>query len=291
MPTKKANGEGSIHKRENGTWRGQIIIGYKEDGTVKRKSFTGKTKKEVIEKIEEYRALNNKGLLATDDVITLSQWFHTWLFTYRIHDLKPSSFERYEGLYQNYILNSSIADIKLKDLKTVHIQNYYNSLVLEKDKTSSTVKTINKCLKSVLSQALKEGYILNNYCKYINLPKQNESNITNDYIRSFTLDEQKKFMSISLNDKKGVLYLFALGTGLRLGEILALKWTDINLKSNIVSVTKTIKETYTFDKNEKRHYAILEQSPKTTSSIRDVPLNEKLIDLLMDYRKKQKLKL
>lgn len=289
MPTKKANGEGSIHKRDNGTWRGQITIGYKEDGTVKRKSFTGKTKKEVIEKIEEYRTLNNKGLLPTDDIITLSQWFHTWLFTYRIHDLKPSSFERYEGLYKNYILNSSIGSIKLKDLKTSHIQTYYNSLVLEKDKSPSTIKTINKCLKSSLSQALKEGYILKNHCLYITLPKEHDNLNNSDIIRVFTIEEQKLFMNAALKSNNGLIYIFALGTGLRLGELLALRWSDINLKEKTISITKTIKETYTFDKNEKRHYAIIEQPPKTASSIRKIPLNDNLIDLLQNHRKEQLL--
>ena len=93
--SKKANGEGSIHRRENGTWRGLITIGYNENGSLKRKSFSGKTKLEVLKKIEEFRTLNNKGLIPSDDKITLSNWFYNWLFNYRIHDLKPSSFERY----------------------------------------------------------------------------------------------------------------------------------------------------------------------------------------------------
>lgn len=168
--------------------------------------------------------------MPTDDIITLSQWLHTWLFTYRIHDLNPSSFERYEGLYKNYILNSSIGSIKLKDLKASHIQTYYNSLVLEKNKLSSPIETINKCLKSSLSQALKEGYILKNHCLYITLPKEHDNINNSDIIRVFTIEKQKSFMNTALNSNNSLIYIFALGTGLRLAELLTLRWSDINLK-------------------------------------------------------------
>lgn len=96
-------------------------------------------------------------------------------------------------------------------------------------------------------------------------------------------------MNTALNSNNSLIYIFALGTGLRLGELLALRWSDINLKEKTTSITKTIKETYTFDKNEKRYYTIIEQPPKTASSIREVPLNDNLIDLLQNHRKEQLL--
>ena len=153
--------------------------------------------------MKDFYVDNNRGLLPTDDKITLSQWFYTWLFTYRINDLKPSSFERYEGLYRNYIESSSLGKIKLIDLRTHHIQAYYNSLVAEDGKSPSTIKTINKCLKSCLNQALKEGYITKNYCTLITLPKGSES--PKEIINIFTLEEQQTFMRECINNKNGML--------------------------------------------------------------------------------------
>lgn len=284
-PKSKGNGQGTIYKMSNGKFRGQLTIGYNENGSPKRKSFTGKTKKEVSDKMKAFYVDNNRGLLPTDDKITLSQWFYTWLFTYRIHDLKPSSFERYEGLYRNYIESSSLGKIKLIDLRTHHIQAYYNSLVAEKEKSPSTIKTINKCLKSCLNQALKEGYITKNYCTLITLPKGPET--SKETINIFTLEEQQTFMRECMNNKKGMLYILALGTGLRLGEILALKWTDINFKNNYIDINKAIKSTYKIDSKGNREFQIIEQQPKTKNSIRTVPLNNNLIELLQQHRKKQ----
>lgn len=284
-PKAKGNGQGTIYKMSNGKFRGQLTIGYNENGTPKRKSFIGKTKKEVSDKMKTFYVDNNRGLLPTDDKITLSQWFYTWLFTYRIHDLKPSSFERYEGLYRNYIEFSSIGKIKLMDLRTHHIQAYYNSLVSEEGKSPSTIKTINKCLKSCLNQALKEGYVAKNYCTIITLPKDSES--PKDTINVFTLEEQQRFMKECINNKNGMLYILALGTGLRLGEILALRWTDINLKENYININKALKSTYIIDNKGNREFTVIEQPPKTKNSIRTVPLNNNLIDLLLEHRKKQ----
>lgn len=284
-PKTKGNGQGTIYKMSNGKFRGQLTIGYNENGSPKRKSFTGKTKKEVSDKMKAFYVDNNRGLLPTDDKITLNQWFYTWLFIYRIHDLKPSSFERYEGLYRNYIESSSLGKVKLIDLRTHHIQAYYNSLVTEEGKSPSTIKTINKCLKSCLNQALKEGYVTKNYCTIITLPKDSEN--SKDTINVFTLEEQQIFMRECINNKNGMLYILALGTGLRLGEILALRWTDINLKENYININKALKSTYIIDNKGNREFKVIEQLPKTKNSIRTIPLNNNLIDLLQDHRKKQ----
>lgn len=286
---KRSNGEGYIEKRSNGTWRGLLTIGYNDDGSPRRKSFSGKTQKEVSTKMKEFSVDNNRGLLPSDDKLTLSQWFHTWLFTYRKNDLKAASFEKYEGIYRNYINNNTIGNIKLKDLRTTPLQNYYNSLIAEYNKTPSTIKSINKCLKSCLNKAVKEGYILKNYTLFVNLPKIQK--VDNDPINIFTPMEQQIFMNEAIKNKKGILYIFALGTGLRLGELLALRWSDISFKSKTVSVNKSIKETYTIDENEERHFTVIEQEPKTKNSYRDVPINDNLLELLKEHKKKQILEI
>lgn len=84
-----------------------------------------------------------------------------------------------------------------------------------------------------------------------------------------------------------VCYILALGTGLRLGEILALRWTDINLKENYININKALKSTYIIDNKGNREFTVIEQPPKTKNSIRTVPLNNNLIDLLLEHRKKQ----
>ena len=97
MANKRANGEGTIVKNiRNGVqkgWRASITIG-RDDNGMKRKEFTGKTQQEVKKKLEEYKKEMLLGTISSDDKITVSEWYHTWLFDYRIKDLKPKSFEK-----------------------------------------------------------------------------------------------------------------------------------------------------------------------------------------------------
>src|SRR5699024_4703377 len=142
----KANGEGTIYtQKRNGKnyYRGQISIGYDDKGKLIRKSFSSYSKKEVIKKMNEYQYKQNTGQLPTDYKINLEELFHTWLFDFRINDLKPSSFERYEGIYRNYIKDSPIGNIKLADLRAPHIQSYYNDLLDDNTISISTANTIN----------------------------------------------------------------------------------------------------------------------------------------------------
>ena len=284
----KANGEGTIYKftKNNKTYyRGMLSIGYDENGKLIRKSFTGAKKQDVVNKMAEYKAKNNNGLLPSDDKVTLQQWFHTWLFDFRINDLKPSSLERYEGIYRNYIYNSPIGKKALTNLRAADIQSYYNALT-SSGKSPSNIRMINKALKASLNEALKQNYIVKNYCDSITLPKVSKS----EDIVVFTKEEQKDLILYLNRHKLKMLIVMALGTGLRQGELLALKWSDIDFANNTVSVSKSIKLVYIVDKDGNRKSSILEQTPKTKSSIRTIPVPSNIIDELKLYKKEQEKK-
>ncbi|WP_282804466.1 tyrosine-type recombinase/integrase [Clostridium tetani] len=285
---KKANGEGSIQKYyQNGKykgWRGRISIGYDNEGKLKRKQFYGKTKKEVLEKMNEYQYKNNVGLLPSDDKITLQQWFKTWLFEFRINDLKPSSFERYEGIYRKYILNSPIGKMSLSELRAKDIQKYYNSLS-NKGISANVVNTINGFLYTCLESALKQNYIPQNYCKLIILPKI----IKEDEFTVLTLEEQNIFLNAIQGHKYQTAFTLALGTGLRLGELLGLKWSDIDFNKNTVGISRSIKRITLINYEGERSSQVLEQLPKTKTSIREVPIPSNIIENLEQYREKQLL--
>ncbi|CDI50319.1 tyrosine-type recombinase/integrase [Clostridium tetani] len=283
----KANGEGTIYtEKRNGKnyYRGQISLGYDDKGKLIRKSFSGYSKQEVIKKMNEYQYKNNVGLLPSDDRITLQQWFKTWLFEFRINDLKPSSFERYEGIYRKYILNSPIGKMSLSELRAKDIQKYYNSLS-NKGISANVVNTINGFLYTCLESALKQNYIPQNYCKLIILPKI----IKEDEFTVLTLEEQNIFLNAIQGHKYQAAFTLALGTGLRLGELLGLKWSDIDFNKNTVSISRSIKRTTLINDEGERNSQVLEQLPKTKTSIREVPIPSNIIENLKQYREKQLL--
>lgn len=278
----KANGEGTIFKEiKNGKtyYRGMLTIGYDENGKLKRKSFTSTKKQTVVDKMADYKSQYNAGILPQNDKITLQQWFYTWLFDFRINDLKPSSLERYEGIYRNYIEGSPIGEKKLSNLRAADIQNYYNTLIAS-GKTANVVKSLNKCLKACINEAVKQSYIIKNYCDSVTLPRIEKSND----ITVFTKEEQRILLESLQNNELEMLITFDLGTGLRQGELLALEWSDINFDDNTVSVDKSIKLVYLVGKNKKRESHILKQTPKTKSSIRTIPVPSVIMESLKIYK-------
>lgn len=279
---KRANGEGSIGKYKD-RWRASIS--YKDvNGQSKRKSIYGLTQGEVKRKSEEFKRSLNNGILESNGDVTLNQWFHDWLFMFRKNDLKPSSFERYEGIYRNYIKNSSIGKMKLIDIKTVNVQNYYNILMNQEGKEVTTIKSINKYLKVCINDSIKQGYIQNNFCLNVKLPKVSKRK----EIHAYTLEEQKQLLLAVKEHRLYPLFLMALGTGLRQGELLALKWSDINFEESILKVTKSIKQVNIFTSENNKKSKLIEQSPKTESSIREVNIPKNIIEELKNHREYQK---
>lgn len=283
MPRKKGNGEGSIYKyQKNGItyYKGLLTIGRNEEGKIIRKSFNARKKQDVVNAMTNYKSKMLNGELSTNDKITLAEWYHTYIFEFRKNDLKPSTFERYYSIYKKYILNSPIGDIRLVELRTVDIQQYYNKLLEIDQKTPSIVSTINRYLTTVLLEAVKQEIIKKAYSKLVKIPKVEYNS---DY-SVLSLDEQRQFIQAIQNHKFKCLFLMALGTGLREGELLALKWTDIDFKNREVIVNKTIKRVPLIEKDGTRKYKIIEQEPKTKSSIRTVPLPDNLIKELEKHK-------
>lgn len=282
----RANGEGSIMKRMvNGKqdgWRASLTIGRNDNGSLKRKDFYGKTKKEVQTKMDDYKKQMSLGLLM-DDKITVDQWYFTWLFDFKSKDLAPSTFECYEAVYRLYIKDSDIGDIKLIDLRTAHLQRYYTKL-LDIDKLdASNVKRINKTLKTCLKEAVKQGYLQKNWCDDVNLPKVKKD----DNIKALSKDDQLRLLEALKGVDLELLITFALGTGLRLGEVLGLKWSDIDFKEHTLSVQRSVRRIVEIQRDGSRNRVLKEVPPKTENSFRTVPIPDSILSKLKSYKREQ----
>ena len=281
--SKRANGEGSIaFYSSRNCYRGQLTIGVDESGKPKRKSFYGKTKKEVKEKMETYKLLNPINKAAINEY-TVATWFNYWLWNIKKRDIKPKTFERYECIYRNYIKGSEIANIPLYKFKLNNLQAYYNRLS-DNGKSPSIIKTINEKLKSSMIDAEKNGYIEKNYCQLVNLPKEKRKE---KKIEVFSVDQQNDFLEIIKGHEFEILFLLAIGTGLRRGELLALRWSDIDFENKTINVDSNIQQAYIFEDEETKRLEKIEQEPKTINSFRTVPIPSKVLAKLQEHKQKQ----
>jgi integrase len=231
--------------------------------------------------MNDYRYKQVNDLLPTDNTITLEQYLKYWLFEIKNNEIKPSTLERYESILRIYITGSVIGDIKLKDLRAGHLQSYYNSLY--KTYSVNVIHNLNKFIKSGLSQALNENYISKNYASLVTLKKKDEKK----EVEHLTVEEQNRFLEVCKGDRLEALFYMALSTGLRLGELLALTWNDIDLSTAEVSVDKSVKLVGIPDKEGNKEYKTIVQEPKTKSSIRTVPIPDVALNVLKQHKKLQ----
>ncbi len=270
-------------------YRVTATIGRDSSGKLIRKEFYGKSKKEAEDKRDEYLRGIKSGLSVDHQNVTIGPLMHTWLYeVVRVSDkIKPSTFERYEGVYRNYIKDSPLYGIKLHNLKSIHIQRYYNTLY-ENGKTSSQIKNLNKLLKKFFFYAVDEGYLLKNPCTSKSLTIPGEVTQEDTDIEIFNDEEIEAIKKALEGHRLKPLILLALGTGLRQGELLGLKWSNVDLKNKEIKVEQAIKAVTIINSDGSRKYEIREQPLKTKNSIRTMPIPSNLIPILEKHALKQK---
>lgn len=212
-----------------------------------------------------------------------------WLFDVHFIDVKPSTKERYEGIYRNYIKNSVLSRIKIKDLTSKDIQNYYNALI-RKGKTVNSIKNLNKIIAPCVRYAYNNDKIIKDFSKSVVLPKESEEIKLNkiNEVQPFSLEEQKKFVHVIEGHDLEMLLITALNTGLRQGELLALTWDDFNFDNNTVRVNKTVKYISDVSKEGRGKCNIIVQTPKSEASNRTISIPELLTKKLKRYHLQQK---
>nr|DAQ61933.1 MAG TPA: Integrase [Caudoviricetes sp.] len=258
-------------------------IGHKADGTPIRKQFYGTGKKQAEEKAEEYINKIKNGMTLDFENVTVDELIYKWLFQIKKNEVKPSSFQSYEGTYRNYIKDSDISGLKVYNTKSIQIQEYYNKL--GKNKTYSQINKLNKLLKQFFSYAEREGFILKNPCNNITIPNKSVKKSVKPEIEYFSEDEIKLLKKAFMGHKFENLILTALGTGLRQGELLALKWENVNLEEKYLEVKETVKKVYVFDDKGTKTLQTIYNTPKTSNSIRKVDLPDKLVNILSNMKK------
>lgn len=268
---RRGDNEGSIYRRGDGRWTAAVTVGYDKNGKQKRKVFYGKTRAEVAQKLNEALQLQRKGRLTLKSVesITLADWLEYWLINYKKIAVKPRTYTSYQQVVYDY-LTPELGNILLKDLSINEIQKAINNLTTKV--SSRTTEYAISILRQALKQAMAEGYMYNNPAHNIALPRKTQKNVS-----SLTLEEVKKVFGIIKDPIHYIIYFGYLSTGVRRGELLALKWNDV--ANNVMDINKAISK----DINDKWVVGTL----KNKESIRSFAIPDKLVSALKEHKHKQ----
>ena len=278
--TNRHYGEGSIYQRKDGRW----VAKYRDEAMAKPQYLYGSTEAEVRRKLRDWKKQAAHGLNACKKVF-FRDYANNWFYTFKQHSVENSSFDRYESIYLHHI-KPSLGDIQIASIRSEEIQN----LLIEKSKTLSysVVKKINFLLSELFQYAHSEGDIAKNPMRNVKMPKK-------------TLFKQKRTILVMEDEEVQALeqvatltcrngtpqimhanaIVFLVHTGLRCGELQALKWSDIDFVNETVTVSKNLSMIVNRDRKPgQKHRNAKIKGTKTVSGNRIVPLNEKAVHAL-----------
>lgn len=266
--------KGYYRKRGN-KWSFTIDIGTDPiTGKRKQKTKSGfKTKKEAeIAALNLYNQMQTKGIETSSE--NFSSFIGRWLELSAKHSLKQTTFDTYERIVKHRLI-PIFGDKTLVSLKPIDIQKFYN--VLQQEGLSTTyVRLIHNILSSSFKTALKWEIVNHNIIEKVTPPK-----ISRKETKSWDLDQAKKFLEIT--EKKTnfhIIFVIAIYTGMRIGEILGLKWSDIDFDKKRISVNRTLG--WVSGKGR------ILQDAKTLGSHRTISISDFLINVLKKHQLEQK---
>jgi integrase len=268
MP-KRGNGEGSVYKRKDGRWVGQYLV-YTAEGP-KYRYIYGKTRAVVAEKLTKAMADRDGGLTFDAGKLTVEEYLDRWLSDSVRDTVRQSTWERYEQIVRVHI-KPSLGRLKLKALTPAHVRGLYREK-LEVGLAPRTVQYVHVTLHKALKQAVADGLIPRNATEAVRAPRPARKEIN-----PLSPAEARAFLEAAGGEDLEALFVLAVSTGMRQGELLGLKWEDVDLDAGTLQVRRSLAVTKD---------GLILTSPKSAKSRRRVKLMGGAVSALKRHRKAQ----
>jgi integrase len=251
---RRGHNEGSIYQRADGRWTAAIHVGFK-NGKRQRKYIYGKTRREVAEKLKIALRDQQQGRALTNGRLTVGQFLDQWLTDVVRQRVRESTFRSYES-YVRLHLKPVIGHLHLAKLGPEHVQAMLN----DKSRALSprSVQYLRSILRTALKQALKWDLVSRNVATLVDPPRAPRL-----ALKPLTPAQVRTLLDAIKDDRLEALMTVAIATGLRQGELMALRWEDVELNTAQLRVRHTLQKL-------QGEWRFLE--PKTTLSRRTIAL-------------------
>jgi integrase len=263
--TRRGAREGSIRQRPNGSWEARYRAA---DGG--RRSVYGPTRREAQDRLRAALAAADNGIRPVSQVLTVGAWLDEWLEASVRPRLRPATVTSYQATVRLY-LRPAIGRIPLARLTPEDVGRMVNGLTARRELSPTTVRYALTILRIALRRAVRSGRAVRNVAELIDQPRA-----VRHEVRPLSIEEVSRFLASVRGDRLETLYITAIGLGLRQGELLGLRWADVDLDGGSLTVTHSLS-------GATRQLA----EPKTDQSHRTIRLGSEVAAALRDHRRVQ----
>jgi integrase len=271
MARRRGPGEGLIRRRPDGRWEARLDLGW-QNGKRKRKSFYGATRAEVRDKLTKAMRDLQQGLPLPGERLTVAAFLTRWLEDVVRHSVSPSTHEGYSRLVRLHV-NPRLGKVLLARLTAAQVTQLYSAL-LDRGLAPRYVRLLHAVLRRALKQAVRWNLLPRNPLESVDPPRSR----TREF-RVLSAEEAARFLEAAKEDRLFALYVLALTTGMRLGELLALRWSDVSLETGEVRVTRKVSRI--------KGKGLTFSEPKTAKSRRSIVLAPMAVEALRQHRTAQ----
>ncbi len=268
---RRGRGEGSIYQRSDGRWCGALTIGATETGRPRRKVVYGRTRRDVAEKLLQLQADPSHLQVTEKPNLRLSEFLSRWIENDVRHSRRPTTAEGYETVVRKHI-NPRIGGIALRKLTSVHVEALLADLERSGLTSGQRAKTF-EVFRIAMRKAIAQKLIRDNPSDGITPPKRPAREV-----QPLSAEEAERLLDCAKETRYEALFVLALGTGLRWGELAGLRWGDIDFNRATLQVQRIVVHT--------KHEMLIHE-PKTKSGRRQVPIPGFALQALRAHRSRQ----
>jgi integrase len=229
---RRGQGEGSIYRRSDGRWVAVLDLGWR-DGKRTRKYFYGRTRDQVARKLARALAQHQQGYEFANERLTVEQFLGRWLEA-KQGTVRPRTWTRYEELVRLHV-NPKLGKRRLARLKPDQLQQFYSEL--QSSRSSATVLKVHRMLHSAFKLAVRWNAMPLNVTELVLAPPTRQRH----EFDTFTAEQARSFLKAVQGDRLEALYVLAITTGMRQGELLGLRWQDVDLERRRLRLVRQLK--------------------------------------------------
>ena len=281
MAGKRKRGEGTVRLRKDGRWEGRVVVGYDEAGNPKTKNVLAKTKKECVEKLEQLKEQcgNHRPTQVRPDM-PFGAWLDYWYQNFSKPRLRPTTQLGYEGWIYNHLI-SGLGSIQLNRLTQADLQQFFRTMKERGRKNNAekrgkgmadrSVRSCHAVCQMALDRAVEAKLIHGNPAAGCRLPP-----IKGREMQVLTQEEMRRFLIQAKAEGMYELFLLDLTTGMRRGELLALRWDDLDFATGKLRIDKQFCPV---------GGKLIVSEPKTKAANRAIILPPAMLEVLAEYKK------